>query len=104
MTKASKNWESAVAYFRTSSAANVGEEKDSLRRQQAAVSAFANRHQYELVGEFYDTAVSGADAIEDRPGFAALLDRIETNGVRTVIVEDVSRLRAWSRSWQCSPR
>jgi DNA invertase Pin-like site-specific DNA recombinase len=35
--------------------------------------------------------VSGGDAIEDRPGFSALLDRIETNGVRTVIVEDVSR-------------
>jgi DNA invertase Pin-like site-specific DNA recombinase len=35
--------------------------------------------------------VSGSDAIEDRPGFAALLERIETNGVRTVIVEDVSR-------------
>ena len=35
--------------------------------------------------------MSGSDAIEDRPGFAALLDRIESNGVRTVIVEDVSR-------------
>ena len=35
--------------------------------------------------------LSGSDAIEERPGFAALLDRIETNDVRTVIVEDVSR-------------
>jgi DNA invertase Pin-like site-specific DNA recombinase len=35
--------------------------------------------------------VSGADAIETRAGFAALLDRIEGNGVRTVIVEDASR-------------
>ena len=26
-----------------------------------------------------------------RPGFAALLDRIEGNGVRVVIIEDVSR-------------
>ena len=34
---------------------------------------------------------TGADPIEDRPGFAALLDRIENNGVRIVIVEDVSR-------------
>jgi DNA invertase Pin-like site-specific DNA recombinase len=40
---------------------------------------------------FHDAAVSGSDAIEDRPGFAALLDRIENNGVRTVIIEDVSR-------------
>ena len=36
-------------------------------------------------------AVSGADPIETRPGFAALLNRIESNGVRTVIVEDASR-------------
>jgi DNA invertase Pin-like site-specific DNA recombinase len=39
----------------------------------------------------YDPAVSGADPIEARPGFAALLDRIESNGVRTVLVEDASR-------------
>jgi hypothetical protein len=36
-------------------------------------------------------AVSGADPIQGRPGFAALLDRIKGNGVRTVIVEDTSR-------------
>jgi DNA invertase Pin-like site-specific DNA recombinase len=91
MAKAAKTLEPAVAYFRTSSASNVGDEKDSLKRQQATVSAFANRHQFQLVDEFYDAAISGADEIEERPGFAALLDWIENNGVRTVIVEDVSR-------------
>ena len=35
--------------------------------------------------------MSGADPIESRPGFPALLDRIESNGIRTVIVEDASR-------------
>lgn len=35
--------------------------------------------------------MSGAVPIEVRPGFAALLDKIEGNGVRTVIVEDASR-------------
>ena len=35
--------------------------------------------------------MSGADPIDTRPGFAELLDRIEGNGVRTVIVEDASR-------------
>jgi DNA invertase Pin-like site-specific DNA recombinase len=44
-----------------------------------------------IIETFYDPAVSGADPIESRPGFAALLDRIEANGVRTVIVEDASR-------------
>ena len=33
----------------------------------------------------------GADPIETRPGFNRLLDRIESNGVRVVIIEDASR-------------
>jgi DNA invertase Pin-like site-specific DNA recombinase len=81
----------AVGYLRTSSAANVGQDKDSDKRQREAIAGFAKRAGYELVGEFYDPAVSGADPIESRPGFAALLDRIESNGVRTVIVEDATR-------------
>jgi DNA invertase Pin-like site-specific DNA recombinase len=81
----------AIAYLRTSSAANVGGDKDSDVRQREAIEAFARRAGYELVGEFYDAAVSGADPIEARPGFMALLDRIEANGVRTVLVEDASR-------------
>lgn len=81
----------AVAYIRTSSAANVGADKDSDKRQRAAIEGFAKRAGFELVGEFNDAAVSGADPIESRAGFTALLDRIESNGVRTVIVEDASR-------------
>jgi DNA invertase Pin-like site-specific DNA recombinase len=53
--------------------------------------AFAKRAGYELVDEFYDAAVSGADPIDMRPGFAAMLERIEGNGVRTIIVETASR-------------
>ena len=81
----------AVAYIRTSSAANVGADKDSDKRQRAAIEGYAKRAGFALVAEFNDAAVSGADPIETRPGFAALLDRIEGNGVRTVIVEDASR-------------
>src|SRR5262249_12538491 len=46
---------SAVAYLRTSSAANVGPDKDSDKRQ---VTAFAKRAGFTLVGEYYDKAVS----------------------------------------------
>ena len=81
----------AVAYIRTSSAANVGADKDSEKRQRAAIEGYAKRAGFVLVEEFNDAAVSGADPIEIRPGFASLLDRIEANGVRTVIVEDASR-------------
>jgi DNA invertase Pin-like site-specific DNA recombinase len=79
----------ALAYLRTSSAQNVG--GDSDQRQREAIERFAQAHGYELVGEFYDAAVSGADPIESRPGFAAMLERIEGNGVRVVLVEDASR-------------
>lgn len=81
----------AVAYIRTSSAANVGTDKDSDKRQRAAIVAFAKREGFALVDEFTDAAVKGTDPIEARPGFSALLDRIEGNGVRTVIIEDASR-------------
>jgi DNA invertase Pin-like site-specific DNA recombinase len=86
-----KERQKVVAYMRTSSATNVGSDKDSEKRQRAAIEAFAKRAGMEIVDWFYDPAVSGADPIEVRPGFSALLDRIEGNGVRTVVVEDASR-------------
>ena len=36
--------------------------------------------------------VSGATELADRPGLAALLDRVESNGVSLVIVEGADRL------------
>ena len=86
-----KNKVEAVAYLRTSSAANVGEDRDSESRQRKAIAVYAKRAGFEIVESFYDAAVSGTDAIQNRPGFAALLDRIDGNAVRTVIVEDASR-------------
>jgi DNA invertase Pin-like site-specific DNA recombinase len=86
-----RNLVKAVGYVRTSSAANIGADKDSEKRQHRAIEGFAKSAGYELVDRFNDPAVSGADPIEVRPGFSALLDRIEGNGVRTVIVEDASR-------------
>jgi DNA invertase Pin-like site-specific DNA recombinase len=87
--KAAVNRIKALAYLRTSAAQNVG--GDSDQRQREAIARFARVHGYELAGEFYDMAVSGADPIETRPGFAAMLERIEADGVRVVLVEDASR-------------
>ena len=38
-----------MAYLRTSSAANVGADKDSEKRQRAAIESFARAAGYELV-------------------------------------------------------
>jgi DNA invertase Pin-like site-specific DNA recombinase len=81
----------AVAYFRTSSATNVGADKDSLKRQRQAVEAFARRAGYELVDEFNDAAVKGGDLVDERPGFAAMLKHIAGNGVRVILVETANR-------------
>ena len=79
----------AIAYLRTSSATNVG--GDSDKRQRDAIQRYAKANGIELVDEYYDAAVSGADAVQDRPGFGRMLDRIEGNGVRLILVEDASR-------------
>ena len=86
-----RNRVEAVAYLRTSSATNVGADKDSDKRQRSTIEAFAKAHGYEIVDEYYDAAVRGADQITDRPGFKAMLDRIAGNGVRTIIVESPDR-------------
>ena len=81
----------AVAYYRTSSASNVGQDKDSLTRQQAAVAAYATARGLEIVREFYDAAVSGADRIDAREGFAEMVGYMQGNGARIILVENASR-------------
>ncbi len=80
----------AVAYYRTSSAANVGPDKDSQRRQAEAIDAYA-RGRYDIATSFYDAAVSGADPVDSRPGFAELLAYCDANQVGVVLVENASR-------------
>jgi DNA invertase Pin-like site-specific DNA recombinase len=81
----------AFAYLRTSSAANVGDDKDSEQRQRTSIEAYAKRAGIDLIGAYYDAAVKGSDPVETRPGFAALLEAIEANGTRTIIVETANR-------------
>jgi DNA invertase Pin-like site-specific DNA recombinase len=69
----------------------VGADKDSEKRQRAAIEAYAKRAGMTVVDWFYDPAVSGADRIEMRPGFKAMLERIAGNGVRCIIVESPDR-------------
>src|SRR5262249_39246891 len=71
-TMARKNRTPAVAYLRTSSSTNVGADKDSDKRQRAAIEAFAKHAGFEIVAELYNQAVSGADPIDARPAFAAM--------------------------------
>jgi DNA invertase Pin-like site-specific DNA recombinase len=82
----------ALAYIRTSSMANVGTDKDSAKRQRQAIHTYAKSVGYHIAAEYSDEGISGTDAIETRPGFAAMLAHIAGNGVRVVICENSSRL------------
>jgi hypothetical protein len=57
------------------------------------ITRYAEQHHISIAPEdwFYDEAVKGTDPIETRAGFSALLDRIEGNGVRLVLIEDATR-------------
>jgi DNA invertase Pin-like site-specific DNA recombinase len=81
----------ATAYYRTSSASNVGFDKDSEKRQREYVLAFARHSGIEVVADFYDAAVSGSDPIDARAGFLDLLKYCEENDVHTILVENASR-------------
>lgn len=88
----------AIAYLRTSSAANIGVDKASGDRQREAIKRCAKDRGFSILSEHYDEAVSGADAPDTRPGFKALLAEVERTGVRTIIIEDPSRFARTMRA------
>jgi hypothetical protein len=69
----------------------LGADKDSEQRQRRAIERFAKSAGFEIVGVVQRPAVSGADPIETRAGFATLLNRIEGMGCGFVLVEDTIR-------------
>jgi DNA invertase Pin-like site-specific DNA recombinase len=81
----------AVAYLRTSSLTNIGEDKDSDDRQRHYIKTYADNNHITIVDEFYDKAVKGSDPVDTRPGFAQMLDYINTHDVRIILVESASR-------------
>ena len=50
------------------SRANVGCEKDSDRRHRGAITGYARLAGFEIVGEYYDAAIWGADLLQVDPG------------------------------------
>ena len=80
----------AVAYQRVSGQSQI--DGDGFPRQSAAASKYAERNGLEIVDEYRDEGISGTSELAGRPGLAALLDRIESNGVRIVLVENATRL------------
>ena len=84
----------AVGYLRASSAASVGGGNHSDKWQRQAIERIAESSGYVIddADWYYDAAVSGADNLATRDGWNAMMSRILSNGVRTVLIEDATRL------------
>jgi DNA invertase Pin-like site-specific DNA recombinase len=80
----------AFTYLRVSGKGQI--EGDGFPRQRTAVEKYARAHGIQVVAEYRDEGVSGTRELADRAGLAALLDRIESNGVRVVLIERADRL------------
>lgn len=91
MARKAKQLIEAVAYMRTSSSTNVGTDKDSEKRQRAAIDSYAKSAGYDIIAEYADEDVKGDLTVDQRPGFAEMMKHIAGNGVRTIIVETASR-------------
>ncbi len=75
----------------TSSASNVGADKDSDKRQRDACEAYARSAGVKIAREFYDAAVSGADPIDARPAFIDMLAYCQEHAIDLILVETASR-------------
>ena len=63
------------------SASDVGADKDSLKRQREAVTAYATANGIEGVQEYYYADVSGAGHINERPGSSDMFSNLHGNTV-----------------------
>jgi DNA invertase Pin-like site-specific DNA recombinase len=82
--------EKAFAYLRVSGKGQV--EGDGFSRQIEAIKRYAAEKGIEIAGIYKDEGVSGT--LAERPALAEMMVSMERNGhgVRTVIVEQISRL------------
>ena len=82
--------EKAVSYPRVSGKGQLS--GDGFTRQRDTIARYAASNKIEVVEEFPEEGVSGTNDLDDRPALGALLDRLESNGVKLVLVENASRL------------
>ena len=80
----------AFSYLRVSGKGQV--EGDGFTRQRDSINRYAKANRIEVSHEFLDEGVSGTKELENREGLASLLDKIESNGVRLVLVESADRV------------
>ena len=81
----------AVSYYRTSSLKNVGQDKDSKKRQQASCNLYAKQNKLSVMNSFYDAGISGSVSAMERPEFRRMIVWCKENNVKIILVENVDR-------------
>ena len=80
----------AFSYLRVSGKGQVL--GDGFPRQREAIEKYAKANVIAIEEEFRDEGISGTTELADRDGLARLIERIASNGVRTVLVERSDRI------------
>lgn len=80
----------AVSYMRCSGDNQVG--GDTWDRQTEKIQSLATARDLVVAKQWREEGVSGKIECEQRPVFRAMLAELLSNGCRTIIVEDLSRL------------
>lgn len=78
------------AYLRVSGKGQV--KGDGFPRQRAAIDAFCKAHDLVVKDWFEEEGVSGTLPGESRPAWMEMRNALESNGVKTIIVERLDRL------------
>ena len=80
----------AYAYLRVSGRGQI--DGDGFERQLIAIKQYAAANGIKIVKVFREEGVSGTTDWDDREAFAEMMALLLTNGTRTVLVENLSRL------------
>jgi DNA invertase Pin-like site-specific DNA recombinase len=80
----------AFAYLRVSGRGQV--EGDGFTRQVEAIRAYAKTHNVRLAKIYREEGVSGTKDLDNRPALGALLDALDCDGTKLVLVEKLDRL------------
>jgi len=80
----------AVSYMRCSGDGQIS--GDTWERQTEKIQSLASRHGFTIEHEWREEGISGKIECENRPAFQEMLAHLLSNGCRTIIVEDLSRL------------
>jgi len=80
----------SVSYLRVSGRGQI--DGDGFPRQRERIGKFSKSNKFQIAQEFVEEGISGTNELDERPALGELFDRIASNGVRVVLVENASRL------------